>query len=404
VTFHNITQYLYELQNGGGTNIYGYAVMTGWVQSFYDNPLDCISRYELRKDGLWEDMLNFFASADWVPLPILISYSAYFFADVGGGVLAPLNRHNASAWYTDWQQQYRGNGSYPFSRAIRVTQPDWIRSFIKQRPPVQLNPSNLLLVTDGTCGSLCAHFTKALVENGAARTLYLGGLPAVDGDCSAFAGGYTMYVGEFGDADTVTVLNQLGFVPSSTTTYVPIPTKQSINIRYPWPGGLDWLYPEHYLQYTLNKPDAQLYVWGPTMNLPIFTALAAAAPIVLALPTRAAGGASFIVVPGTTEDITSFEVYRLTTFILSGVCGLLLFIGGYLCHHAAVVRRALAKERSGFDPVLRQRMNSLNADADARGVDAASDRSETEDQIAPGLHSRYEQFDPANTARRSLKF
>ena len=58
------------------------------------------------------------------------------------------------------------------------------------RPPKFMPPEKLVILTDGTCGSTCASFTKIPQEASKATFVGAGGLWMQSMDVSSFAGGF----------------------------------------------------------------------------------------------------------------------------------------------------------------------------------------------------------------------
>ena len=103
-------------------------------------------------------------------------------------------------WFYDSgeTQSYRDRTKqYPISLPVRIVNPESLLTLRTDktigdvvRDATPLNGTNLLLVTDGLCGSMCGQFHDTLRAQAGARTLVLGGMPGAGSRPTTFEGGF----------------------------------------------------------------------------------------------------------------------------------------------------------------------------------------------------------------------
>jgi hypothetical protein len=116
-------------------------------------------------------------------------------------------------------------------------------------PPRYMPPEKLVILTDGTCGSTCASFTKIPQEHGKATFVGAGGLWDQSMDVSSFAGGFVC------NPDYLwNIANWSG------TTFPKFATNQ--RWQFGWAAWYSAKLPSRPIQFTSQDPDYREAFWG----------------------------------------------------------------------------------------------------------------------------------------------
>eukprot|EP00462_Mataza_sp_D1_P021984 CAMPEP_0175146878 /NCGR_PEP_ID=MMETSP0087-20121206/15642_1 /TAXON_ID=136419 /ORGANISM="Unknown Unknown, Strain D1" /LENGTH=675 /DNA_ID=CAMNT_0016431927 /DNA_START=37 /DNA_END=2061 /DNA_ORIENTATION=- len=118
------------------------------------------------------------------------------------------------------------------------------------KPYKWLPPERLLILTDGTCGSTCASFTKIPQEQGLATFVAAGGLWKQPMDVSSFAGGFVC------NPDYLGVIANL----SGSPPFPQFLTNQ--RWQFGWATWYSQLLPSRPVQFTEQEPNFRVPFWG----------------------------------------------------------------------------------------------------------------------------------------------
>ena len=117
------------------------------------------------------------------------------------------------------------------------------------RPPKFMDPEHLIILTDGTCGSTCASFTKIPQEAGKATFVGAGGLWDQSMDVSSFAGGFVCQ-----PAYLQTLASMSGL------TFPKFLTNQ--RWQFGWAAWYSAKLPSRPVQFTEQEPDHRVPFWN----------------------------------------------------------------------------------------------------------------------------------------------
>jgi hypothetical protein len=117
------------------------------------------------------------------------------------------------------------------------------------KPKQFMTPDKLILLTDGTCGSTCACFTKIPSEHQKVTIVGAGGLWAESMDVSSFAGGFVANADSMGD-----IAKEAGIeFPSFQTDQ---------HWQFDWAVWYSTKFPSRPAQFVANEPDFREAFWG----------------------------------------------------------------------------------------------------------------------------------------------
>lgn len=131
------------------------------------------------------------------------------------------------------------------------------------KPAKFMPPEKLIMLTDGTCGSTCAAFTKIPQEAGKATFVGAGGIWGDSMDVSSFAGGFVC------NPDYLT-----NIATWSNTTFPQFATDQ--RWQFGWAAWYSQKLPSRPAQFTEQDPDYREAFWGfphPSINPSVTTAM-----------------------------------------------------------------------------------------------------------------------------------
>jgi len=172
------------MQNGGGYVCMGIRLMELLVEDFYNDHTLTQMKYDLPHSKLMDAYINAF------------NYNQPYInpKDVEE-ILDPATQESypdGQAWYNPGYNVTQGgvvsHRSNIFSLDCRLAEA--MPSTPQNWKPKFLPASHLVILTDGTCGSTCACFTKVIQESNKATFVGVGGLWGEPMDVSSFAGGF----------------------------------------------------------------------------------------------------------------------------------------------------------------------------------------------------------------------
>ena len=118
------------------------------------------------------------------------------------------------------------------------------------KPKKFLSPDRLLMLTDGTCGSTCACFTKIPQEHGKATLVGVGGLWEEAFDVSSFAGGFVSNPDVMADIASESGINNF---PAFKTNQ---------HWQFDWAIWYSQKFPTRPAQFVVTEPDFREAFWG----------------------------------------------------------------------------------------------------------------------------------------------
>jgi len=116
-------------------------------------------------------------------------------------------------------------------------------------PPRFMTPDRLIILTDGTCGSTCASFTKIAQEASKATFVGAGGLWGQPMDVSSFAGGFVCNPGYLQN-----IANKSG------VSFPRFLTNQGW--QFGWATWYSARFPSRAVQFTAQEPDLRVPFWA----------------------------------------------------------------------------------------------------------------------------------------------
>lgn len=183
--------------NGGGWVSLGHLLFNGL---FYRN-YPIYGRYNFRKSELAEILLR--SGSDFSNM--------HRFNWITGETMSDVSTQQAPD--TDWYNKdvkYKG-GVFTDYFGMDDDQNPQIARYSQEiyGASVDLNPDQVILITDGMCGSTCACFAKHIRQAGLAKVVGLGGIPGSKDtfDVASFAGGAVMSSTEY-EAAVVQIMEE----------------------------------------------------------------------------------------------------------------------------------------------------------------------------------------------------
>ena len=131
------------------------------------------------------------------------------------------------------------------------------------KPKKFMTPDRLIFITDGTCGSTCACFTKIPQEHKKVTIVGAGGLWEEGMDISSFAGGFVS------NPDTMSSIAE-----ESGLSFPKFLTNQ--RWQFDWAIWYSELFPTRPAQFVENEPDFREPFWGfphPSVDVSVTTAM-----------------------------------------------------------------------------------------------------------------------------------
>ena len=230
------------MQNGGGYVCLGLRLIELLVEDYYNDHTAVQMNYDLPHSALMDQYVAVVNPPDPYPDPgdveqILNQDTQEPFVD--GQAWYYPGRNVTQGGVTSWRSNY-------FSLDCREAEamPDngW-------RPPRFMSASKLVILTDGTCGSTCASFTKIPQEAGKATFVGAGGLWGEGMDVASFAGGFVCNPGYLQN-----IANW------SNTVFPSFLTQQ--NWQFGWAAWYSAKLPSRPVQFTVQDPDYREAFWG----------------------------------------------------------------------------------------------------------------------------------------------
>jgi hypothetical protein len=236
--------------NTGGYVWLGFHVMLALSKHLHYNGDIVAGTYDLRYSPLYDSILQFLAENPDVD-------DAYPY--MTGLILTETGNYvdrSDTSWYSTGRTTAQAAGQ------IRVSKPFALYDVYNMTtavPRVTLDASNLVLITDGLCGSMCAQFLTVLHSNGLARVVQMGGLLGLPGNTNSFAGGGVADLDEL--ADGMASFVDAGWVP-------PKPIIRSFDTTASFSMNLETRHSTRsiskYLQFDPRPADLHVYAWGDT--------------------------------------------------------------------------------------------------------------------------------------------
>ncbi|RYE98363.1 MAG: hypothetical protein EOO41_02460, partial [Methanobacteriota archaeon] len=202
--------------NFGGFVVLGQALFMSLTPSVYAQPQTLQSQYQYRYSRAYASALQY-VKQNGSAAGLLYPSDAGYCKLTASGSVEPLDPTNTGEWFTNGLDEFRGMGVYQYSDLFYLFSPFDVTSYVPLQPPA-LGINNFVLITDGLCGSMCSQFMKLSRWHGAARLLYVGGMPGVLADSSSFAGGFVATYSNV--IASVEALRSAGWVPPAG---VPLP-------------------------------------------------------------------------------------------------------------------------------------------------------------------------------------
>jgi hypothetical protein len=230
------------MQNGGGYVCLGLRLIELLVEDYYNDHTAVQMNYDLPHSPLMDQYIAVMNPPDPYPDP--------------GEVEQILNQEtqkpfeDGQAWYYPGRNvtmggvsSYRSNYfSLDCREAEAMPDDGW-------RPPRFMPADKLIILTDGTCGSTCASFTKIPQEAGKATFVGAGGLWGEGMDVASFAGGF------------VCNPTQLQNIANwSNTVFPSFLTNQ--HWQFGWAAWYSAKLPSRPVQFTVQDPDYREAFWG----------------------------------------------------------------------------------------------------------------------------------------------
>jgi len=170
-------------------------------------------------------LLELATKAAQLPRDVYSIFSPWKFLDP-----TTLQPYTTTSWLTPGFTYVRGGQTGFYSNMVTddcsmVDIPQW-------NPKYLFSPSNVLILTDGTCGSACALVARNIQERMQARTMVVGGIQGRSQMIASFIGGLVY--------DLPTLLEEVKLLGLTNSPNAPKPLPTSANLRftlweqYPW--------------------------------------------------------------------------------------------------------------------------------------------------------------------------
>lgn len=202
--------------NFGGYVALGQACLLALSPALYAAPAELGALYQFRYSRAYASALQF-VTGNASLSGTLAGFEAPFFRRDSNNAFISTSVNDSTAWYTTGVITTRGKGGTRYSEPSYLQPPSDLLPYVPAAP-VSLDVRNLVLLTDGLCGSMCGQFLKLLRWHDAARIVYVGGLPGVVADSTSFTGGFVLDYD--GIIASFTRLQRAGWTPPPG---VPIP-------------------------------------------------------------------------------------------------------------------------------------------------------------------------------------
>lgn len=230
------------MQNGGGYVCLGLRTLEMIIESYYNDHKKVQMNYDLPHSKLMDAYINVVNSPNPYPYPqdveqILDPATQESFVD-GRAYYYPgrnVTMGGKISWRTNW-----------FALDCREAE----ALPVNFQPKKFMPKERLMILTDGTCGSTCASFTKIPQEAETATLVGAGGLWNENMDVSSFAGGFVC------NPDYLSLLSQLSNLP-------PFPkflTNQ--HWQFAWASWYSAKTPSRPTQFTEQSPAYRQAFWG----------------------------------------------------------------------------------------------------------------------------------------------
>lgn len=230
------------MQNGGGYVCLGLRLIELLVEDFYNDHTKVQMHYDLPHSALMDKYIDVVNAPDPYPDPeaveqILNKETQQAFPD-GKSYYYP-GRKVVQGGVVSWRTN---------AFSLNCTQAEAMPS-VDFKPFKFMTPDRLVILTDGTCGSTCASFTKIPQEAGKATFVGAGGLWGEGMDVSSFAGGFVCNPGYLAN-----------IAAWSGTSFPKFLTNQ--RWQFGWAAWYSAKFPSRPVQFTVQTPDHREPFWG----------------------------------------------------------------------------------------------------------------------------------------------
>ena len=233
------------MQNGGGYVCLGLRLLQLIIEDYNVDPTLTQMNYDLPHSPLMDKYIQAVNSPDPDPVP-----------DENGGI---IDKSTGKA-FPDGKAYY-----YPGRNVTQGGQTSWRTNYFSLncdaagdlpaldfKPSKFMSPDRLLLVTDGTCGSTCACFTKIPQEHNKATLIGIGGDALDSGidDVSSFAGGFLSNADEMAGIANQTGIGDFPFFLTNQRW------------QFNWGVWYSEKFPTRPAQFTSQSPNYNIKFWG----------------------------------------------------------------------------------------------------------------------------------------------
>lgn len=230
------------MQNGGGYVCLGLRLLELLVEEYEDDHTLVQMKYDLPHSTLMDQYVKVVNAPDPYPDPAMVeqilnpeTQESY----VNGDAYYYPGRNVTQGGVVNWRTNF-------FALDCREAEAMPADGF---RPAKFMPPEKLIIMTDGTCGSTCASFTKIPQEHKKATFVGVGGLWDEGMDVSSFAGGFVC------NPDYLQNIAEW-----SGTTFPKFLTNQ--RWQFGWAAWYSAKLPSRPVQFTVQEPTFREAFWG----------------------------------------------------------------------------------------------------------------------------------------------
>jgi len=224
------------MQNGGGIVALAFRLLQILVPKYWHEPTSALYAYDIKHSPFMDAFISKTQSRSPYPdgIPILDP--------------ATLKPFNSSAWYQEPVEYIRGGVLGNYSKRFFMDFSDLFQYRSNERPYKFPKKTELMVLTDGTCGSTCATFAINLNENDLATTVGVGGISQYTMAVSSFAGGSVSNLGVFAYLGNMTGMTVPQFLTSASW-------------QWTWFELYSKIYTNDAVQFVMQNPTLRLPWW-----------------------------------------------------------------------------------------------------------------------------------------------
>jgi hypothetical protein len=240
------------MQNGGGYVCLGYRLLTLLFPYFHANTSRTLYTYDLPHSTFMDGYIKNYNHNN----PYIDPQAVEEILDPS--TLTPFP--DGAAYYYPGREVVQGGVSSRHSNPFVLDCREAFAMSPSFAPPGILASSKarVTILTDGTCGSTCASFSKTAQEADTAHFVGLGGLWDMPMDVASFAGGF---VSNPGYLQTMAQLASLPPFPQFITSVG--------GWQFAWAVWYSQRFPDRPIQFTQQAPDSRLPFWNfPHVSVP----------------------------------------------------------------------------------------------------------------------------------------